>query len=273
VKTQGGTVFKVDTTGKETLLHSFPDGRGDGVRPHGELAMDAQGNLYGTTAAGGDGRFSFGTVFKIDSGGNETVLHDFCPAQGCVDGAFPYGGLVIDAQGNLYGTAFAGGATNNGTVFKVDTAGNQTVLYNFCPSPGCAGGANPRAALVIDAQGNLYGTTFFGGAKNSGAVFKLDKAGNETVLYSFTGIKGDALPFAGLVRDAQGNLYGTTTGGRGIVFKVDTSGNETMLHTFFARAGGLTPFGGLVMDAQGNLYGTTYGGGARNSGTVFKLTP
>jgi uncharacterized repeat protein (TIGR03803 family) len=148
------------------------------------------------------------------------------------------------------------------------------VLYRFGARPD---GANPLARLVLDAQGNLYGTTWRGGAYGDGTVFKLDASGTETVLYSFTGKSGLA-PYGDLVLDAQGNLYGTTTRGGayglGTVFKVDATGNETVLHSFKGKNGdGAVPYAGLAMDAQGSLYGTTSRGGAGGYGTVFKLTP
>jgi uncharacterized repeat protein (TIGR03803 family) len=240
-----GTVFKVDTTGKETVLYSFTGIGGDGAFPVSGLVPDSQGNLYGTTSL--SGAYGYGTVFKVDTTGKETVLYSFTGTGG--DGAGPYGDLVLDAQGNLYGTTFGGGdpACNGiygacGTVFKLDTTGKETVLYSFTGIGGgnrtVGDGAYPYAGLVRDAQGNLYGTTYYGGERacndmygGCGTVFKLDTAGHETVLYSFIGTGGDgAYPAAGLVRDAQGNLYGTTGnggdlicnagGGCGTVFKL-----------------------------------------------------
>ena len=271
-----GTVFKVDTTGKETVLYSFTWTGKDGAYPNGTLAQDAQGNLYGTTYQGGKYVY-FGMVFKLDATGKEKVLHSF---SGNAAGANPFAGVVLDSQGNLYGTTEFGGH-GGGTVYQVNSAGNRTVLHKF----RWLDGADSSASLVLDAQGNLYGTTDDGGAYGYGTVFKLDTAGKETVLYSFTGTGGDgANPYASVVRDAQGNLYGTTLGGgasgNGTVFKVDTAGNETVLHSFGGFAGdGELPLGSLVLDDQGNLYGTTYQGGdpACNApygcGTVFKLTP
>ncbi len=219
--TQGdGTVFKVDTTGKETVLYSFGSAGGDGGIPIAGLVLDTQGNLYGTTYTGGTS--GDGTVFKVDMTGKETVLHSFTDSP---DGSEPYyAGVVRDAQGNLYGTTvYGGGAPPEGTVFKVDTTGKETVLYSFAAMNG--DGTHPKAGLVQDIHGNLYGTTYSGGAYGNGTVFKVDPTGKETVLYSFTGAKGDgAAPQAGLVLDMQGNLYGTTTtggaSGHGTVFKL-----------------------------------------------------
>ncbi|MGA9639776.1 MAG: choice-of-anchor tandem repeat GloVer-containing protein, partial [Terriglobales bacterium] len=283
-----GTVFKLDTAGHETVLHSFNSA--DGGYPIAGLAQDAQGNLFGTTFAGG--AYSGGTVYEVDTTGKETVLYNFC-VQGCPpDGTGLYGGVVLDAQGNLYGTTASGGAYGQGTVFKVDTTGKETVLYSFCVQGyPCTDGAGPEAALVRDAQGNLYGTSVGGGALGYGTVFKLDTSDNLTVLYSFAGTPDGFSPVANVVRDAQGNLYGTTFDGGnsgcgawnscGTVFKLDTTGNETVLHRFTGLGGdGANPAAGLALDAKGNLYGTTsYGGNIACQyygycfGTVFKLTP
>ncbi len=236
-----GTVFKLDTTGKETVLYSFTGTGGDGRTPSAGVVQDTQGNLYGATSEGGDlacteGYNGCGTVFKVDTTGKETVLYSFT---GKPDGAGPYAGLVRDAEGNLCGTTNSGGANSEGTVFKVDTTGKETVLYSFCPVSKCPDGAQPTAGLVQDAQGNLYGTTDLGGATYYGAVFKVDTTGHETVLYSFCpagypNCTDGAQPMAGLVQDAQGNLYGSTfwggdlicnaPDGCGTVFKLTKSG-------------------------------------------------
>jgi uncharacterized repeat protein (TIGR03803 family) len=239
---------------------------------------DTLGNFYGTTVNGGV--YDRGTVFKLDTTGMETVLYSFSGT----DGAIPDTSLVRDTQGNLYGTTGNGGAYNLGTVFKVDATGNETVLHSFTGTGG--DGANTFAGLVRDAPGNLYGTTAFGGdlshcnGRGCGIVFKVDKTGKETVLYSFTGPDG-ALPTAGLVRDAQGSLYGATGEGgasnQGVVFRLDLTGKVTVLYSFTEMGGdGSLPAATLLQDAHGNLYGTTtWGGlgGISGHGTVFKLMP
>ena len=150
-----------------------------------------------------------------------TVLHSF---SGGTDGAYPQAGLVMDKAGNLYGTTFNGGSSGCGTVFKVDTTGNETVLHSFTNCFTNSDGGEPYAGLVRDKAGNLYGTTVIGGSSGSGTVFKVDTTGKETVLYSFTNSDVAAEPYAGLIRDKAGNLYGTTyTGGShgyGTVFKL-----------------------------------------------------
>jgi len=264
-----GTVFMLDTTGKETVLHSFAGGA-DGKAPiYGSLVRDGSGNLYGTTKLGGAS--GVGTVFKVTKTGKETVLYSFTNG---LDGGYPFAGLVRDTSGNLYGTTYSGGASSVGTVFKVTKTGTETVLYSFS---GGADGEYPYAGLVRDSLGNLYGTTSEGGASNVGTVFKVTPTGQETVLYSFAGGTDGANPFAGLVRDRKGNLYGTTEAGGasgvGTVFKLSATGQETVLHTFTgATMDGANPFGGLVRDAAGNLYGTTFVGGAFGHGAVYKIT-
>jgi uncharacterized repeat protein (TIGR03803 family) len=262
-----GEVFKLDPAGTETVLHSFAGS--DGIDPSGGLVRDKEGNLYGTTSHGGTGG---GTVFHLDTTNTVTVLHTFTGP----DGAFPLADLVRDKEGNLYGTTSGGGASNFGAVFKLDRTGTETVLHSFTGPDG----AYPAAGLVRDEGGNLYGTTPNGGASDQGTVFKLDTTGTETVLHSFTGPDGANPNFAGLVRDKEGNLYGTTLYGGdllnclglgcGVVFKVDTTGTETVLHSFIGPDG-RGPAAGLVLDKEGNLYGTTFAGGTSNQGTVFKL--
>jgi len=303
-----GTVFKLDTTGKETVLYSFTGTGGDGEGPNGGLVLDAKGNLYGTTEYGGDlscnAPDGCGTVFKFDTTtGKETVLYSFT---GSPDASQPHGGLVEDAQGNLYGTAPDTGADGYGAVYKVNTADKETVLYSFT---GGADGGNPTEKLVRDAQGNLYGTTF---DNNNGAyggtVFELSPepgggcpSGSnvgtgwcETVLHSFTGTGGGS-PQGDLIRDTQGNLYGTTKfggdltcdapNGCGTVFKLappvapSVTWTETVLYTWpYSSPYGAT--GGLSLrDAKGNLYGIAGAGGdlacnaPNGCGTVFKLAP
>jgi uncharacterized repeat protein (TIGR03803 family) len=261
------------------LLYQFKAGN-DGSQPYASLILDPQGNLYGTTTI--DGAFGYGTVFKVSASGKETVLHSFTGTGG--DGAMPVSPLVRDNVGNLYGTTEFGGifggscgANGCGIVFKLTPAGKETVLYRFTGKNG--DGQNPFQGLVRDSEGNLYGTTFQGGASFFGTVFTVSAERKETVLYSFNpnnGVDG-FFPFGGsLLRDAAGNLYGTTeeggSGQAGTVFKLDPSGNETVLHGFtFGSGDGALPYGTLIRDSAGNLYGVTNAGGASQFGVVFKL--
>ncbi len=270
-----GVVFKIDTGGHESVLYSFTGGA-DGAYPVAGLVRDKHGNLYGTTEYGGDlnsnDGIGSGVVFEVDTGGHESVLHTFTDG---ADGGIPHAGLVRDKHGNLYGTAEeGGGSSGGGVVFKLSSAGHYSVVYSFTDGDGIV----PVAGLILDKQGNIYGTTQVGGNPSGyGTAFKVDPSGHEIILHTFTGGSDGAFLFAGLVRDKQGNLYGTTYAGGnpgdGVVFKLDPSGNETILHTFTGGADGASPIAGLVKDKHGNLYGTTVDGGASGAGVVFKLTP
>jgi uncharacterized repeat protein (TIGR03803 family) len=211
-----GVVYKVDRSGNETVLYSFTGGS-DGGYPEAGVISDSQGNLYGTSNGGGAS--GAGVVFKVDRSGNETVLYGFT---GGSDGGYPVGGVISDSTGNLYGTTNGGGASGAGVVFKVDTSGNETVLYGF--TGGSDGGYPLWVVLARDKKGNLYGTTAGGGASGAGVVFKVDRSGNETALYSFTGGNDGAYPYAGVIFGPEGNLYGTTAfGGQtnaGVVFEI-----------------------------------------------------
>jgi len=226
-----GEVFKIAPDGTETVLFAFIPGQGDGKFPYGGVVLDAQGNLYGTTAygygTGGHGycRGGCGTVFALSPTGVETILYNFKGIKHN-DGSYP-NGVVRDAQGNLFGTTAYGGAGDEGTVFKVTPDGTETVLHSFA---GGTDGAHPVAGLVLDAQGNLYGTAASGGDLSCGSgggcgvVFEVTPAGAEKILHTFTGGMDGAYPYAGLVFDSQGNLYGTTvlggSSGGGVVFEV-----------------------------------------------------
>jgi uncharacterized repeat protein (TIGR03803 family) len=269
----GGTVFRLSETGKEIVLHSFAQSATDGRDPVAAVIRDAKGNLYGTTVLGGPS--NSGTVFKVDPAGNETVLYAFTGGNIGTDGASPYGGLIRDAAGNLYGTTSYGGDFTWGTVFKLDPAGNETILHSFAYG---ADGGNPMGTLAQDSAGNLYGTTQIGGAANSGTIFKVDPAGNESVLFSFTQQAQGADPQSSLVIDAAGNLYGNTglsgTYDEGVVFKFDpATSTETVLHYFGNGPDGRAPIGALTLDAAGHIYGATQQGGKANNGTVFVIVP
>jgi uncharacterized repeat protein (TIGR03803 family) len=246
----------------------------------------------------------FGVLLGAAWAQTQSVLHNFCARAGCADGEFPYAGLVFDQEGNLYGTTERGGAQidgyGTGVVFRVSPQGKETVLYTFCPQTGCTDGNWPLDGLVFDQKGDLYGTTYYGGAYGNGTVFKLTPKGKEAVLYSFCPQGGFSCtdgegPWAGVVFDQKGNLYGTTLKGGaaynsdcdfgcGVVFKVSPEGNETVLYSFCEQANcadGAQPYAGVVLDQKGNLYGTTYSGGNNKNricdpagcGLVFKLTP
>jgi len=262
-----GSVFSISKTGQEKVLYSFTGGQ-DGFGPAVGL-LRSKGELYGTAISGGVN--SFGTVFRLTPTGKETTLASFSSSDG---GGYPEGRLIQDKAGNLYGTnsGFNGGY-GNGAVFKVSPTGTKSILYTFA---GGTDGMVPYGGLIQDNNGNFYGTTYRGGgASDRGTIYRLTSDGQEAVLYSFTGGADGSLPAAELVRDTQGNLYGTTTGGgtegNGTIFELTTDGREMVLHNFNGRDG-YYPIANLIRDTQGNLYGTTEFGGRRGLGTVFELT-
>lgn len=278
-----GTVFQVGQGGVETVLHSFGGQPSDGGEPEFDgLTLDQAGNLYGTTPQGGSN--GAGVAFKLAPDRTESILHNFLGSSR--DGYEPFGTLLLDAQGNLYGTASGGGdalCSNGGCgiIFKLAPSLKESRLYTFTPAPDAG---TPIAGLIRDARGNFYGTTEHGGSRNVGAVFELSASGTESVLHSFLGSDGSS-PMAGLVRDSAGRLYGTApfggSSGFGTVFVVTPTGRAKVLHTFRGAPNGATPYGGLVRDGSGNLYGLTYGGGSGpcndgyelGCGEIFELSP
>jgi uncharacterized repeat protein (TIGR03803 family) len=266
-------VFKLDTTGKETVLYSF-SGK-DGAYPYGTLVRDKEGNLYGTTEYGGDLHcdkyqgFGCGVVFKIDTTGKETVLHVF--RGGRSDGCEPYQNLTMDEAGNLYGTTPGCGASNGGTVFKLTKKGKETLLHNFAWSEG----ATP-SGMLGDASGNLYGLTDQGGTSGRGVLYKLTKKGKLTVLHNFAAGTNDGCNPVALTMDKLGNFYGTTSqcgsAYEGTAWKVSKNGTETILHNFGGGSEGCFPLGGVVRDSHGNLSGSANSCGTSNHGTLWELS-
>ena len=255
-----------------TILHDFAPGdyspsgaytNIDGSDPGSLVVLDNM--LCGTTWTGGTS--GNGTLFNVNLDGTAFSIPLAFPT--------PAAGGLTSSNGTFYGTTGKGGNLGNGSVFRVNANGTGfATLYSFS---GGADGGYPYAGLIGDAAGNLYGTTWVGGASGLGTVFKLDKNGNQTVLHSFAGGTDGASPYAGLILDTAGNLYGTTvyggTSNRGTVFKLDQNGNETVLHSF-SYADGAYPYGGLIRDSAGHLFGTTtYGGAGDGSGTAFELIP
>jgi uncharacterized repeat protein (TIGR03803 family) len=253
------------------------------------VIQGSDGNLYGTTYAGGANGGGSGTVFKITPAGVESVLYAF---QGFAfgDGSEPEGKLVQGSDGNFYGTTSGGGAYSvAGTVFKITPAGVETVLYSFGAT--ASDGQTPLyGGLVTGSDGNFYGTTSAGGTNGNGTVFKITPAGVETVLYSFGALPDGQQPEGGLILGSDGNFYGTTsaggstsgsTNGCGTVFKITPAGVETVIYSFSSSNGqtdGCEPLSTLIQGSDGNFYGTTQGGGLLPNatfagGTVFKVTP
>ncbi len=338
-----GTVFELSPnsngTWTETTLYSF-SGAASGYFPLAGLAIDSSGNLYGTTQQGGEGGCypdGCGLVFELSPpsipGGNwnYAVIHTFCSAPNCADGAIPrYGTLTLGGNGNLYGTTMAGGSGtgrgqngDNGVIFELSPGvggWTETVLYNFCSNVGqqylCLDGNAPQSSVTFDQSGNLYGTTLWGGlGTDSGLIFKLSPQPNgwtETILYAFPASYGGN-PMAPVTFDGVGNIYstfsgaygngqsgvgrithgglpteiflnGSVFGGMGVLidgkrrvlygatggnlYEIDQSGRQTVLYSF----DGFT--GGLIEDSSGNLYGPAYVGEEYNgNGEVFELSP
>jgi uncharacterized repeat protein (TIGR03803 family) len=286
-----GTVFELSPTQNgnwtETVLYSFcindVQGCPDGYEPTSALIFDNAGNLYGTTQGGG--AYGLGTVFELSPPANrggswtEAVLWGF-GAPG--DGAVPVSDLIFDASGNLYGTTSGGGAyVGWGTVFQlVSISGgrwSENILFSF--GADISTGVNPKAGMIFDRSGNLYGTTWQGGLKNKygidGVVYKLSPKPQvpwtETVLFEFTGATGGN-PLAGVVMDKSGNLYGSTQFGEynnGSVFRLTSQGREHGI-LFEGTPNGAFPAADLLMD-EDRFYGTTQEGGSQNGGTVFKV--
>jgi hypothetical protein len=279
----------------EQVLYRFR-GKGDGSNPTSNLIVDGAGNLYGTAEYAGGGSF-YGTVFQLippaKPGGTwtENTLYSF---QNRGDGARPTAGLILDRAGNLYGTTSDSNAGGYGEVFQLSPPGSpggawtETVLYSF---QGDTDGASPLGGLLSDSRGNLYGTSTY-------TVFELSPPSQKggkwtfTLLHEFTGAPDDGTyAHAGLIRDREGNLFGTTLWGGyqgnancgpvgcGTVFEVsppEAQGGgwtEKVIHVFGQGSDGLNPEGGVTLDQEGNLYGTTYSGGTYGGGTAFKLTP
>ncbi len=254
-----GTVFKITTSGKESVVYSFKSGS-DGQAPRGGM-VDLNGTLYGTTILGGGS--NLGTVFKMTPARKESVLYSF---KGGNDGVGPYASLT-DVKGKLYGVTYGGGADGFGTVFKITTTGSENVIYTFLGYSN-KDGQNPWASLIY-VNGTLYGTALYGGSFGDGAVFKVSTSGKEMLLHSFTGDPDGASPLGALVYP-NGALYGTTYFGGsqnlGAIFETTTSGKESVVYSFLGGSNGGEPYAGMIY-VKPSFYGTT-----EYPGTVFSLT-
>jgi uncharacterized repeat protein (TIGR03803 family) len=295
-----GTVFRMDSTGILKILYSFSGP--DGANPLAGLVQASDGYFYGTTSAGGAS--NDGTVFKISATGNLETLYSFSGS----DGANPHAALIQATDGYFYGTTPAGGTSNNGTVFKVNSTGNLQTLYSFT---GGSDGASPSASMLQATDGYFYGTTASGGdtsctalfqsgsggpdINGCGTTFKIDSAGNFTLLHQFSGAEGGE-PMGALTQGKDGDFYGTSyiggnlscevevggvaTNGCGTVFQMDSAGHVNALYLFGDSAGdGLNPLASLVLGSDGHFYGTTeFGGtgtqcpGSYDCGTIFRLS-
>jgi uncharacterized repeat protein (TIGR03803 family) len=262
-----GTLIKFDSAGHFVVLHTFHGT--DGVEPTG-LIKGLDGNFYGTTAGG--------TLFRMDTAGNFSVLYTFVGGFACCDGAGPTAQPLQAADGNFYGTTHTGGAyrdiehqTGFGTVYRFNpTTGVVSIIHSFSLADG--NGVFPNGPLVQANDGFLYGTTREGGV-GGGTVFKIDTAGNLTLLHAFAD-NLSAEPLSGLIQASDGFFYGTTEGaiGAGIVYRVDANGNYTLINQFDGTDG-YKPHWGLLQAADGFFYGTAPEGGFLDfqGGDVFRL--
>jgi uncharacterized repeat protein (TIGR03803 family) len=265
--TTQSTIFKIDATGTLTTLHSFNNWY-DGVLLYAGLIQGRDGSFYGTTASGGSAAAGGnGTIFKIDAAGTLTTLYSFKYGD---EGGSPLAELLQASDGSLYGTTIVGGASDYGTIFKIDAAGTLTTLHGFNYSDG----AFPNAGLIQGRDGDFYGTTKAGGAAGYGTIFKIHATGTLTTLHSFNWNDGADL-YGGLIQASDGSFYGTTSyggaAGYGTIFKIDTAGTLTTLHSF-NLSDGAYPQAGLIQASDGSFYGTASRGGPADAGVVFRLT-
>jgi uncharacterized repeat protein (TIGR03803 family) len=280
-----GVVYKLTNSGgiwTQRVIHAFTGGY-DGSGPGARVTLDPSGNVYGMTPTGG--AYGLGTIYKLrqDNGASDLkVIHAFT---GGADGATGSAGRMIFRHGRLYGAATTGGTYGSGVVFELKPRGGGEwdfrTIYSFRGQPD---GVFPYGALLFDGLGNIYGTTYYGGANGIGAVYQLSPQAigewNESVLYSFQeGTDGNS-PISNLVADTVGNLYGTTSEGglgRGTIFKLSPTGKtqwiETVVHSFQGPPDGAFAYNGMVMDLFGNFYGATVHGGDNDDGAIYKFTP
>ncbi len=281
-----GVVYKLTHSGAKwtyRVIHAFTGGD-DGSGPGARVTVDHAGNIYGMAPTGG--AYGLGTIYKIRQGSHGApafkVIHAFT---GGADGATGSAGRMVIRDGHLYGAATAGGTYGSGVVFELTPRGRGewdfSTIYSFRGQPD---GSFPYGALLFDALGNIYGTTYYGGANGIGSVYQLSPQAmgewNESVLYSFQEGSDGNSPISNLVFDNAGNLYGTTSEGglgSGTIFKLSPVGNgswtETVVHAFEGPPDGGFSYNGMVVDAFGNFYGATVHGGTDDDGSVYKFTP
>jgi uncharacterized repeat protein (TIGR03803 family) len=283
-----GVAYKLTNSGgtwSQTVIHSFSGGD-DGSGPGAGLTIDNQGNLYGMAPTGG--AYGLGVIYRLhpDASGNWSfkVIHTFT---GGTDGATGSAGRLLLHAGHLYGVATAGGANGKGVAFDLTPSQaaewNLRTIYAFRGQPDAG---FPYGGLLLDASGNLYGTTYYDGANNLGSVYQLSPTAGgrwtETVLYSFRGGGDGQNSISNLVSDAAGNLYGTTSEGGagcscGTIFKLAPGPNgtwtESVVHRFRGPPDAAFPYNGMVPDSAGNFYGASVHGGTDGEGAIYKFTP
>jgi uncharacterized repeat protein (TIGR03803 family) len=254
----------------ETVLYNFANPR-DGANPESNLTPNGAGNFYGTTVNGG--QYGMGSVFELSPNGSggyiESIIYSFCSQSGCSDGANPtLAGVVFDPLGNLYGTTWAGGTENVGTVFQLAPTGDgwtESVIHNFLHN--LVDGYNPSSGVIIDSSGNLFGATFNGG-EGDGSVYEVSPSGSgwtESVIYDA------CIQWAGVTMDGHGNLFGA---GCQTLFELSPNGGgwtANLIHFFEGGKDGFNPTSAPVLDSYGSVYGTATGG-VKNAGVVYKFT-
>ncbi len=274
-----GTVYKMTLGGKLTTIYSFcpTEPCSDGISPVG-IIEGSNGNFYGVTEDGG--AYGDGTFFELTSLGEFRALHSFCAQLGCSTGSNPQASPMQASNGNFYGTASRGGFHSGGVVYEITPAGLYKALYNFCSQPNCADGNYPDATLVQDANGNLYGTTVYGGAYGDGTVFEITPSDQYIVLHSFN-VDGDTdggFPQSAPTLANDGNLYGTTANGgdegHGNIYQITAEGTYTSLYSF-CNASTCSAYDaayGLLQGTDGIFYGATADGGSHGDGVVYSFS-
>jgi uncharacterized repeat protein (TIGR03803 family) len=272
-----GVLFQLTPT-TENVLHSFAGGN-DGFGPGAAVAIDSAGHVFGETPDGG--AHSQGTIYEVSGSGTHAQKRTLHAFTGGNDGGTGSLGTLLLKSGTLYGVTETGGANQKGTAFKLSVASRRlTTLFAFKGQPDSG---SPYGGLVMDAHGNLFGTTYDGGANNMGAVFELSLGTggkySEHVLYSFKGGNDGSASTGTLVFGASGELYGTTSAGGGscscgTIFRVNAkTGRESVVHRFGGANDGMYPYYGLAKGSNGTLYGATSFGGTSNQGAVFEFKP
>jgi uncharacterized repeat protein (TIGR03803 family) len=274
-----GTIFRMTLGGKLTTLYSFCPAGGacnDGQYPVG-LVQASNGNFYGTTADSGPNQQT-GTIFEITPARKFKLLYSFCSKSNCADGGYPLSGPMQSSNGNLYGTTGLGGAHGAGVVYEITTSGLFKTLYSFCAQANCADGSSPFGGLIQGSNGNLYGTTEYGGANGYGVVFEITSTNQLIILHSFDETDG-AYPVSGLVQASDGNFYGTTDAGgaadgAGTIYEITAAGVFSSLYSFCIPAGctGYYPGYTLAQATNGALIGATTNSPNLYTGSVFSYS-
>ncbi|HEY6767761.1 MAG TPA: choice-of-anchor tandem repeat GloVer-containing protein [Candidatus Sulfotelmatobacter sp.] len=262
-----GTVFKVSTGGRLTVVHSFAGS--DGAYPEAGLLLGVDGNFYGTTANGGSA--NFGVVFKMTPAGDVTVLHAFT---GTPDGGIPYSSPILASDGNLYGVTDSGGSTNNnaGVVYRIPPSGKYTVIYNYSLPVGSGEDFSP----LQGSDGYLYISSVTEGANNCGSIVKMSTQGIVADAYDFDCGADGANPYGSLIQSSNGKFYGVTANSavsmEGVLLELDSSLNLSPLFTFGSDTTLVGPNSGPYQATDGNLYGVAFKGGAFGYGGIYQYT-